>query len=133
MSKVQWVDLLGWTKEELNDLRFVGYSYIRQGQYEIAKKFFEGLCVLNPESAYDLQTLAAIHLELGDNLKALNYIDKSLAVDPNHAPTLLNKAKALILLGYQKQGLLQAAELKKNKDLKVASQAEALILAYEGL
>jgi tetratricopeptide (TPR) repeat protein len=131
MSSIEWLDLLGWTKEELNDLRFVGYSYIRQGQYEIAMKFFEGLCILNPNSSYDHQTLAAIHLELGDNLKALNYIDKALAIDPTHAPTLLNKAKALLLLGYQKQGLWQANELKSNKDLKIANSAEALILAYQ--
>ncbi len=131
MSKVNWTDLLGWTDEEVNDLRFVGYSYIKEGHYEIAKKFFEALVVLCPDSAYDFQTLGAIYLQIGDNNQALNFFDKALTIDPEHDPTLLNRAKALLLLGYHRQGLAQASILKASKNLRVSSQAEALILAYQ--
>lgn len=131
MGKVNWTDLLGWTDEEVNDLRFVGYSYIKEGHYEIAKKFFEALVVLCPDSAYDFQTLGAVYLQMGDNLEALNFFDKALKIDPEHAPTLLNRAKALLLLGYHRQGLAQAAILKASANPRVASQAEALILAYQ--
>jgi tetratricopeptide (TPR) repeat protein len=131
MSQVPWMDLLGWSDDELNDLRFVGYSYIKQGHYEIARKFFEALVVLCPDSSYDLQTLGALHLEQGDNLSALSLFDKALMQDPEDAPTLLNRAKALFLLGYHKQGIAQASQLKGHKNSKISNQAEALLLAYQ--
>lgn len=131
MSDIEWLDLLGWSENEINDLRFVAYSYIKQGHYKIALKFFEALVVLCPESSYDLQTLGALYLELGDNLTALNFFDRALKQDPENPPTLINRAKALLLLGYHKQGLEQAALLKKHHDGKIANQAEALILAYQ--
>ncbi len=131
MSEIQWMDLLGWSEEEINDLRFVAYSYIKQGHYKIAMKFFDALVVLHPESSYDLQTLGALHLELGDNLTALNYFDRALQYDPNNPPTLINRAKALFLLGYHRQGLEQAFVLKNHPDAKISGQAEALILAYQ--
>ncbi len=131
MSEIHWMDLLGWSEEEVNDLRFVAYSYIKQGHYKIAMKFFDALVVLCPESSYDLQTLGALHLELGDNLMALNFFDRALQYDPNSPPTLINRAKALFLLGYHRQGLEQAAVLKSHPDLKISGQAEALILAYQ--
>ena len=70
MDKMQWQEVLGWGEEELNDLRFVGYSYIKQGLYKTALKIFDGLVVLNPNSAYDLQVLGALYLQLGDHLSA---------------------------------------------------------------
>jgi len=98
MSDVDWISILGWGQEELEDLRLVGYSYIRQGKYDIATTFFEALVVLNPNSIYDMQTLGALYLQRGNNLMALNYIEKALKLDPTHAPTLLNRTKALFAL-----------------------------------
>lgn len=130
MAKVDWKDLLGWGEEELSDLRFVGYSYIKQGHYKTALKFFEALVVLEPESAYDLQTLGALYLQMGDNLAALTYLEKALRVDTDHPHTLLNRAKALLLLGYHKQGIMQAKALETHPNMMIAGQAQALILSY---
>lgn len=130
MADVNWLDILDWGSEELEDLRFIGYSYLKQGKYEIALAFFEALVVLNPKSIYDLQTLGALHLQLGNNLKALNYIERSLRLDPTHLPTQLNRAKTLFALGYKRQAMTQAAILEKSEDETTASQASALILAY---
>ena len=130
MSTVPWLEILGWSQEEINDLRFLGFSYVKQGHYKTALKFFDALSVLCPDSAYDTQTLGAIHLQLGDNLTALNLLDKALVLEPNHNPTQLNRAKALFLLGYHKQGISQAEELLSSHDSYVSGQAEALILAY---
>lgn len=130
MAKVDWKDLLGWGDEELSDLRFVGYSYIKQGQYKTALKFFEALVVLEPESAYDLQTLGALHLQIGDNLTALTFLEKALRVDAEHPQTLLNRAKALLLLGYHKQGIMQAQALETHPNATISGQAQALILSY---
>ena len=130
MNEVQWLDILGWQTEELEDLRFVGYSYIKQGMYDIAITFFEALTILAPNEAYDFQTLGALYLQKGNNLMALNYLEKALKVNATHEPTQLNRTKALLALGYKKQGLLQARLLEKSKQTTIASQAMALVMAY---
>jgi tetratricopeptide (TPR) repeat protein len=130
MSQIEWLSILGWNKEELEDLRFVGYSYIKQGKYDIATTFFEALVILAPESVYDLQTLGALYLQKGNNLMALNYIEKAIKLDPAHLPTLLNRTKALFALGYRRQALSQARALEKCAQEQIAGQAQALILAY---
>ncbi len=130
MSDLNWLEVLGWELEQLEDLRFVGYSYIKQGHYETAITFFEALVVLDPNSLYDLQTLGALHLQNNNNLMALNYIERALKLDPRHYPTLLNRTKALFALGYKRQALAQAKKLEKSSDEQIANQAGALILAY---
>ena len=111
-------------------MRFVGYSYIKQGKYDIAITFFEALTLLCPESLYDMQTLGALYLQTGNNLMALNYIEKALKLDPTHLGTLLNRTKALFSLGYKRQALMQARMLERCSQEQIAGQAQALILAY---
>jgi tetratricopeptide (TPR) repeat protein len=125
-----WMDMLGWGKNEIDDLRFVAYSYIKEGIYDVAITFFDALEVLTPPTSYDLQTLGALHLQIGNGLKALDYLDRALKLDPTHLPTQLNRAKTLFMLGYKRQGLLVAKELEKNENKDVQEQAAALILAY---
>jgi tetratricopeptide (TPR) repeat protein len=130
MSQADWLSILGWNTEELEDLRFVGYSYIKQGKYDIAITFFEALVILAPDSIYDLQTLGALYLQKGNNLMALNYIEKALKLDPTHLPTLLNRTKTLFALGYKRQALAQARILEKCTQEQIAGQAQALVIAY---
>ncbi len=130
MSDVNWLEVLDWNKEELEDLRFVGYSYLKQGKYEIALSFFEALVVLEPSSAYDLQTLGALHLQINNNLMALNFIERSLKIEPDHLPTKLNRAKALYGLGYKRQAQREAQMLSTADNQSISDQAEALLLAY---
>jgi len=130
MEKCSWLDILGWTVNEIEDLRYMGYSYIKQGHYDIALKFFEALTILSEEHVYDLQTLGALYLQTGNNLMALNYLEKAIKADPSHGPTLLNRSKALLALGYKKQGLMQARSLEVHPETSISSQASALSLAY---
>ena len=127
---IDWLEILGWKEEQLEDLRFVGYSYIKQGKYDVALPFFEALAVLSPQNPYDQQMLGAIYLQMGNNLMALNAIEKALKLDPLHSPTLLNRTKALFALGYKRQALAQARQLEKSAELPIADQAAALLLAY---
>ena len=131
MSGLNWLEILEWGEEEVNDLRVVAYSYIKQGVYDVALTFFDALNVLTPPIPYDLQTLGALHLQIGNGLKALDFLDRALRAEPTHLLTQLNRAKALFMLGYRKQGLVQAEQLLKCPDAVIASQASALILAYE--
>ncbi len=130
MSYINWLEVLGWNLEELEDIRFVGFSYLKQGHYDLATSFFEALVILSANTTYDLQTLGALYLQKGNHLAALNYLEKAVKADPHHGPTLLNRSKVLFALGYKKQALLQAKALEANPEQKIANQASALILAY---
>lgn len=130
MSNMNWLEILGWNQEELSDLRYVAYSYIKQGVYDVALTFFDALTILSPPVAYDLQTIGALHLQMGNGLKALDFLDRALKLEPGHQLTQLNRAKALFMLGYKRQGLMQVLELEKSLDPEIASQASALVLAY---
>jgi tetratricopeptide (TPR) repeat protein len=131
MTKINWLSKLGWTREQIEDLRYTGYSYVKQGKYAIALSFFEALVLLDPKSAYDKQTLGAIYLELNQIPQALDYFEQALQIEKNHAPTLLNLAKAFFTLGKKNEGLKFAHILKNNENTFIANTAKALILAYD--
>lgn len=130
MSKIEWLNTLGWTKDHLDDIRYVGYAYLRQGKYDIALNFFETLVILDPDNAYDLQTLGALHLQINQPDKAVKYLERSLSIEGDHSPTLLNLAKAFFMLGKKDEGLRLANLLKSDPTPFVANTAKALILAY---
>lgn len=130
MANIDWLNSLGWNKDQIEDLRNAGYAYIRQGKYEIALPFYEALLILDPESSYDAQTLGAIYLQLNNPSKALKCFDRALKLDADHAPTLLNVTKALFMLGKKEEGLKLATILKNEKNPAIANVAKALVLAY---
>ena len=130
MKKTDWKEVLGWSEEQLEDIRNAGYAYIRQGKYETALSFFKALVVLNPGSSYDLQTLGALYLQTGDADQAVKYLDRALQLEANHSPTLLNLAKAKLMQGKSEEGLKLAKILSKDPDRSIARTAKALILAH---
>ena len=125
-----WNEILGWTNDQLDELRYVGFAYLKQGKFDIALPIYEALILLNPESTYDFQTLGGLYLEMGNNLKALSTIERALKLEPTHDLTLLNRTKALFALGYRRQAIAQAKELQQNPNPDIAGQVEALLLAY---
>lgn len=126
---VEWKTLLNWSDEQLEDLRNLGYAYIRQGKYDIALPFFEALHSLS-KSAYDTSTLGAIFLELNQPSKAMFYFDQALKIDADHSITLINLAKALIMLGKKKEALKICTLLEEDKNETIARTAKALLLAH---
>lgn len=130
MGKINWLESLGWTEEQIEDIRHTAFAYIRQGKYDIALPLFEALCVLDPESAYDAQTLGALYLQMNNPAKALKYFDRALKIEADHAPTLLNLTKALFMLGKREEGLRLAKILQNEPSSTIANMAKALILAY---
>jgi tetratricopeptide (TPR) repeat protein len=130
MSKINWTKKLNWNEEHLDDLRYTGYAYLKQGKYEIAITFFEALTVLDPENAYDSQTLGALFLQINEPKKAIKWLDHALKIEGDHAPTLLNLCKALFMLGKKEEGLKLANILKNEPSLQISNIAKALILAH---
>lgn len=130
MSKIKWLESLGWNEDHLEDLRFAGYAYIRQGKYDIALSFFEALNVLSPEDAYDAQTLGAIYLQMNEPAKALKCFDRALKLEGEHGPTLINMTKALFMLNRKEEALKLATLLQNDPNLSISNTAKALIIAY---
>lgn len=130
MSRINWQDTLHWNEEHIEELRLVGYAYIRQGKYDIALPIFEALCILDRESAYDAQTLGAIYLQTGKPNEALKYLDRALKLEADHGPTLLNLAKAFFMSGKKDEGLKLANILKNEPNSSISNTAKALLLAY---
>ena len=130
MGKINWREKLSWKEENSEELRLAAYAYIRQGKYDIAIDFFEALTVLEPDSAYDAQTLGALYVQLGNPNKALKCFDRALKLEADHAPTLLNLTKALFMLGKKEEGLRLATILRNESDPAISNVDKALILAY---
>lgn len=131
MSKIDWTKFLGWSEEQLEDLRYAAYAYIRQGKYDIALPIFEALTILNPNSTYDSQTLGALYLEMKQPAKAAKALEKALKLEGDHASTLLNYCKALLMLGKKEEALKLANILKNEKDPMISNAAWALLLAHQ--
>lgn len=131
MSKIDWADVLDWDEEKLDQIRAAAYAYLKQGIYDTALTFFNALALLTPQSAYDLQTIGALYLQLGNGEKALTHLDKALKLDPNHLGAQLNRAKALFMLGKNTEGTLQAMSVEKGDNPSLANQASALILTHK--
>jgi tetratricopeptide (TPR) repeat protein len=127
---MNWKEVLGWNDDVLEDIRFVGYAYIKQGLYDVALTIFEGLLTISKENAYDLQTLGALHLQKDNSLLALQYLDRALKIDPENPQALLNRTKALFTLGYRKQAITEAKRLLASSDSKISKTASALLLAF---
>lgn len=131
MGTINWMQKLSWTEEHIEDLRYTGYSYIRQGKYDIALAFFEALEVLTPDSVYDAQTLGALYLQLNQPNKAMKCFDRALKLETgDHGATLLNLAKTFFSMGKKEEGLKLAQILKNEQNQTIANTAKALILAY---
>lgn len=130
MGTINWLERLGWTEEHVEDLRYTGFAYVRQGKYDIALPFFEALAVLDPDNIYDAQTLGAIYLEINQPAKAMQNFERALKIEGEHGPTLLNLTKAFFMLGKTEEGLRLAHILKNEPNPAIANIARALILAY---
>lgn len=130
MSEINWLEKLGWTEENIEDLRYTGFAYVRQGKYDIALNFFEALAILIPDNVYDAQTLGAIYLELNKPQLAMEHFDRALKLEAHHGPTLLNLSKTFFMLGRSQEALKICHILKNDKDVAIANVAKALILAY---
>ena len=131
MGRINWLEKLHWTEEQVEDLRMAGFSYIRQGKYDIALPFFEALVVLAPDSAYDAQTLGALYLQIGEPEKAIKNLEYALKLEADHSPTLLNFTKALFMLGRTHEAIKLSHILSREPDPYISNVAKALILAYE--
>jgi tetratricopeptide (TPR) repeat protein len=125
-----WVQKLSLSENEIEDLRVLAYSYIRQGHYKTALKIYQGICILTNQAPEDLETLGALFLQNGQAKEAIDPLEKALKIHKDHLKTRLNYAKALLLSGYRQRGIQECLDLLNCSDAAVASDATALKIAY---
>jgi predicted Zn-dependent protease len=130
LSKINLLEKLGWGEEHIEEFRNAGYAYIRQGKYSTALPFFEALTILQPQSAYDVQTLGAIYVQLNEPTKAIKYLDRALQLEADHAPTLLNLCKTFFMMDKKQEGIKLAQVLAKDPNYFVSSTASALLMSH---
>ena len=130
MADFNWLEILGWNSYQLEELRFAGFSFVRQGKYDKALIYFKSLVILDPKSSYDFQILGALYLQTNEEAQALPMLNQALELDPTHEPTQLNKVKNLITLGQKSEAFALAAALEKSKNRVIADDATAVIMAH---
>ena len=128
----RWQDILGWDNAQLRELRYIGYIYLKEGQYETARHLYEGLVLLDPNNDYDWRTLGALYLYMNQYPKAIEVLNKALELSPANPGAQLNLAKAYIYQGDRVKGIRDAKKLISSLNKEVALDAEALVMAYEG-
>ncbi|MFZ4100283.1 MAG: tetratricopeptide repeat protein, partial [Chlamydiia bacterium] len=120
---VNWQEILGWNEEQIHDIRSIAYAYLRQGAYDIAKDLLHLSRMLDPGHPYELQQLGAISLEEGNLKDAIQWLEEALRADPQHQPTRLNWAKALLTAGRLDEGLVVVQQLSQSQNLAIAQDA----------
>lgn len=130
MSAATWLDILGWNREQADEVRDLAFSYLREGHYKLALVFFEGLVGLEQVTPVDRQALGALYLELNRPQEAIEWLDRALEDDPMDVAVMLNKAKALLRNGEKEAGLELAEKLTRAGEEEIANVAEALLMAY---
>ena len=98
---------LGWSKRHFDETRSCAYLYFKQGSFDIARKFFQALVLLDPNSIYDQLMLGSSLLELDETKQALQCFNHVLDLKPDHTQALFLRFKALLAL----QDNIQAQEI----------------------
>jgi tetratricopeptide (TPR) repeat protein len=127
---VEWREVIGWGQDEVDELRAIAYAYMRQGQLKLAQTFFEALVILEPNSLYDLRTLAGLRDLLGDPQGSVTLYQEALTRDPRDPFSQLGLAKAQLAAGQATDALPRLQQLATSPDKRIATDAQALLLAY---
>tara|TARA_B100001093_G_scaffold408394_1_gene397222 strand:+ start:960 stop:3896 length:2937 start_codon:yes stop_codon:yes gene_type:complete len=117
----------------------LGNAYFTLGEKEIALKHFTTSYEIDPNNSITLSSLAAACIELKEPLKAMDYLKKSIKLDPLNGNAYLNLG--IILLGQNLfdnaiKMLDQAIRVYKNssyRDKLIASAYKNKALSYLGL
>ncbi len=139
MEKIHWQTFLDLTPEQIGDLRLVGYHYIRQGKFDIARSFFEALAILQSQKSlqdqdpYDFQVLGGLYLQLRDTDRALRYFDRALRLDGDHPQTQINRVKSLFILKRFDEAMQAAEQLRDCQAEPIRDMAKALQMAHQEL
>jgi tetratricopeptide (TPR) repeat protein len=107
----------------------LGNLYFDAERFDLAIPWYEAALKLNPKDINVSTDLAVCYYYGNDADRALQQIDRSLAIDPSHAKTLLNQG---IIRAFGKQDLTGAQE-SWDKVVKIAPNSPEAVRAKQGL
>jgi len=124
------------TTQQIEGFASLGYNLYQQGKLDDARKMFEGLTAVAPESYYGFAGLGALALgkEPPDLSSALTNLQKAAELSPNSPSVHANLGETLLRMGKLQES---AAEYRKAIDLDPekkdpgANRARTIILALK--
>jgi len=120
------------TQAQIDGFASLGYNFYQQGKFEEAKRMFEGLAVIEPDSFYGYAGLGALALakEPPDLDSALTNLRKAVELNPNEASIHANLGEALLRQAKLQEAVAEfhkAIELDPEKKDGGANRARAII------
>jgi Flp pilus assembly protein TadD len=123
--------------QEFKEMGKIGATLYRQGNLEKARKVFEGLVELDPNSADAHAALGALLTQQFKDEQALVHLNKSIELKPNQIAPYVNLGEIYIRqkkLEEAVANLKKAIELDPNEKDAGANRARAMVLGiYEAL
>jgi tetratricopeptide (TPR) repeat protein len=95
-------------------MRAIGEMYFQQGQFDKARKIFEGLVALDPQSGAAHAALGALYVRTFRYEEALKHLNCAIELDARQMAAYLNRAEIRI---HQQQFESAVADLKRVMDL----------------
>ena len=104
------------TQQQIDGFASLGYNFYQQGKFDEAKKIFDGLTAIEPESFYGFAGLGALELAKNppDLDSALTNLRKAVELNPNSASIRANLGEVLL-----RQAKLQEAATEFNKAMEL--------------
>lgn len=126
------VGVIELDRKYLRIMMEAGYVLIGMRRFDDAKKIFEGLSLLSPESEIPIVALGGVSFCEGDFQKAILYYRKALKVDPQSFFAKVYLGEALLFSGKKQEGLDLLEEVKSIDERGPAGHfAQALLEAIE--
>ncbi len=117
--------------EEFMEMGRVGAMYYQQGSFDKARKIFEGLVELDPESADAHSALGALLTFQQQDEQALLHLRKSVEINPSQIAPYVNLGEVLIrqqMIEEAVKNLKAAIELDPDEKDAGANRARAMVL-----
>lgn len=127
-------ELLGLTEQRFQAIGQAGVTFYRQGQLEKARKIFEGLVRLDPDSGATHAALGALYTRMRQYDEALKHLNRAIELSPTQVAPYVNRAEIMIR---QQRIELAVADLKQAMALDpagaspVAGRARAMALGIQ--
>jgi tetratricopeptide (TPR) repeat protein len=120
------------TQAQIDGFAALGYNFYQQGKFEEARKMFDGLTAVEPDSFYGYAGLGALALAMDppDLNSALTNLQKAVELNPNAASIHANLGEALLRQAKLQEAVAEfhkAIELDPEKKDGGANRARAII------
>jgi|SwirhirootsSR2_FD_contig_31_4997565_length_563_multi_3_in_0_out_0_1 tetratricopeptide (TPR) repeat protein len=120
------------TQAQIDGFASLGYNFYQQGKFDDARKMFEGLTAVEPDSFYGYAGLGALALAVNppDLTAAVTNLRKAVELNPKEASIHANLGEALLRQANLQEAVTEfhkAIELDPEKKDGSANRARAII------